>query len=86
MKKAKSKRTRSKGAHGLRSELMALGYHLEGALDALERATKRAREAGAVDQLAVATKALRAIANTSTTDARSKGVAKAALEKMEIGT
>ncbi len=79
-----SKKKTSKGTHGLRTELMALGYHLEAALDALEVAKKRAREAGAVDQLAVATKALRAIANTSTTDARSKGVARAALKKMEI--
>lgn len=79
----KSKRA-SSGAHGLRIEHMNLGYHLEAALDALESAKKREREAGAVDQLAVATKALRAIANTLTADPRSKGVAKAALKKMAI--
>lgn len=79
------KRTKSKGAHGLRTEHMTLGYHLEAALDALANAKKRGAELGAVDQLAVATKALRAIVNTSTTDARSKGVAQAALKKMEVG-
>ena len=78
------KKKTSKGAHGLRIAHMALGYHLEAALGALKKAKKRGAEVGAVDQLAIATKALRAIANTSTTDARSKGVAEAALAKMEI--
>ena len=75
---------RSKGAHALRIDLMSVGYHLERASDALLLETKNARDLGAVDQLAIAIKALRAIVNTRDSDARSKGVAQAALDKMEV--
>lgn len=80
MKKAK----KSRGAHALRIDLMNADYHLERASDALREARKRAKEAGATDQLALEVKALRAIANYSLADGRSKGIAVGALKRMEV--
>jgi hypothetical protein len=80
------KARKSKGAHGLRVDLMNVEWHLGAVMDSLESAKRRAREAGATDQLAVAVKALRAIASTKSTDNRSRGIAEAALQKMEVGT
>lgn len=80
----KRKRDRTEGRIALRVDLMNIGYHLEAAADALRLATVDARTLGVVDELAIATKALRAIANTKTTDNRSRGLALAALEKMRV--
>ena len=76
--------TGNTGALALRGKLSLMTYHLESAIDYAERATQHARELGANDQLAVAAKALRSIANSSASDARSKGLAVAALEKMGV--
>lgn len=78
------KKCRDKGALALRVNLLHIRYLLEAAQETLDLADRNAKELGVVDQLAIATKALRSIANYSKADGRSKGVAKGALAKMEV--
>lgn len=76
---------KSRGAHGMRLAIMTLERHLDGALEQVAILRKRARDVGVIDQVAVAVRALRSIANSTDADARSRGLARAALAKMEVG-
>lgn len=73
---------RSKGAHALRLSLANVLYHLEVAGASLAIAKTQSNDLGATDELAIAVKALRGIANYSKADARSAGLARAALKRL----
>ena len=80
----RKRRLKSKGAHGLRIDLMNMRWHIEAAQDALDGAEHRASELGVVDELGVAVKALRTIANSADADKRSRGVAAGALKQIRV--
>jgi exopolyphosphatase/pppGpp-phosphohydrolase len=78
-------RPRAKGAQQLRVDLKTATRQIEAALVMLKNAKQSAEEVGATDQLAIATKALRAIANTeNATIRRARGIATTALALMEV--
>lgn len=71
-------------------ELTTIGEHIDAAeaafkaeLNRARDALNRARELGVVDQLAVATKALRTIEYSANSGALARSMAKSALKKME---
>jgi exopolyphosphatase/pppGpp-phosphohydrolase len=71
-------RPRAKGAQQLRVDLKTATRQIEAALVMLKNAKQSAEEVGATDQLAIATKALRAIANTENATIRRMRAAVAA--------
>lgn len=81
---ASKKKPKNSGAHGLRKELLALDYAINLAQGHLQLAMTNAQRVGATNQLAIAVKALRSIANSGESDNRSRGIAEATLEKMNI--
>jgi len=65
----------------LRSTLLTLRYHVDHAADEVAKAIRHDSDG---EELGVAVKALRFIANCEGADKRSRGIAQAALRKMRL--
>lgn len=65
----------------LRATLLTVRYHVEHAVDEISKAIRQDVDG---EELAIAVKALRTIANYAHADKRSKGIALAAIRKMRL--
>jgi len=75
---------KARGPVGLRASVGLAMYHMEQLQKALGVVKKRSVEVGATDQLALAIKALRSIANSTGADGRSAGIARGALRRLGV--